>query len=316
MSAFGTVSLYAAQTGTMPASAVDSSGETEPNRVFNGVYQGSHLSRVAFPLGGIGAGMISIEGTGRLSQLSLHHKPDVFNEPKEVFSALWIKQMGTARVLEGPVPDWKKFGLKSGLYSGSAGGGGGTTYGLPRFAKAAFTSRFPFAEIALSDASLPVEVLIRAWSPFVPGDSFHSSLPVAALEFTFTNTGAAPIDCVYSFNARNFMSVPDGKLASVETLPNGFVLGQKPLPDKPHEEGYFSAISLDPNTKSNGRWFRGGWFDALTMIWKDVASGFCDNRPVPTEGKQSPGASLMVPFPRSWRKEDRAGAVLVVCADV
>jgi len=266
------------------------------NRSCHGIYEGPSLSRVAFPLGGLGAGMICIEGTGCLSHLSLHHRADIFNEPKEVFSALWIKQGAVARVLEGPVPDWKKFGLKGPEYAGSGSGGGGTTYGLPRFARAAFVSRFPFGEITLDDPGLPVRVLLRAWSPFVPGDSFHSCLPVAALEFSFVNTGPAALDCVYSFNARNFMSRADGSLSSVATLPNGFMFGQKPLPDKPHEEGYFSAVALDPNAKTNGRWFRGGWFDSLTMTWRDVASGFCGSRPAPVEGSPSPGASLMVPF--------------------
>jgi uncharacterized protein (DUF608 family) len=271
--------------------------ENDPaKRDYNGPYKASHLNRVAFPLGGLGAGMVCIEGTGCLSHLSLHHRADVFNEPREVFSALWIKQGGTARVLEGPVPEWKKFGVRGPEYGGSGSGGGGTTYGLPRFARAVFASRFPFAEITLDDPGLPVKVLLRAWSPFVPGDSFHSSLPVAALEFSFTNTGPAALDCVYSFNARNFMSRADGKLSLVETLPNGFTIGQKPLPDKPHEEGYFSATSPAPNTCSNGHWFRGGWFDPLTEIWKEVAAGFCGNRPVPAEGDPSPGASLMVPF--------------------
>ena len=257
--------------------------------------EGPHLNRVAFPLGGIGAGMVCIEGTGGLSHLSLHHRPDVFNEPPGVFSALWIKQLGTARVLEGPVPGWKKFGRKGPEYAGSASGGGGTTYGLPRFARAAFTSRFPFANLTLDDPGLPVSVLLQAWSPFVPGDSYHSSLPVAALEFAFRNTGSETLDCVYSFNAKNFMSRDDGRQSSILTQPNGFALGQQPLPDQPHAEGWFSAASPDPATQVNGGWFRGGWFDALTMIWKDVASGFCASRPAPA-GDPSPGASLMVPF--------------------
>jgi hypothetical protein len=46
------------------------------------VYHGPHLDRIAFPLGGIGAGMISLEGTGALSQVSLRHKPDVYHEPQ------------------------------------------------------------------------------------------------------------------------------------------------------------------------------------------------------------------------------------------
>ena len=282
--------------GGEPAASGPEAPESGPRRGPGETYAGPRLSRVAFPLGGIGAGMICLEGTGCLSHFSLHHQADVFNEPKEVFSALWIKQLGTARVLEGPVPGWKKFGRKGPEYQGSAGGGGGTTYGLPRFASAAFASRFPFAEITLTDPHLPVRVLLRAWSPFVPGDSMHSSLPVAALEFSFSNTGPTALDCVYSFNAKNFMARGDAPLSSVETLPNGFTLGQNPRPDQPHEEGYFSALSPDPNTKSNGHWFRGGWFDSLTALWNYVESGFCRHRPVPSEGDPSPGASLMVPF--------------------
>ena len=60
------------------------------------VYQGPHLDRVAFPLGGIGAGMISLEGTGALSQVSLRHKPDVYHEP-QAFAALHVKGAKTAR---------------------------------------------------------------------------------------------------------------------------------------------------------------------------------------------------------------------------
>ena len=36
-----------------------------------GVRRGERLNRIAFPMGGIGAGMLSLEGTGALSQVSL-----------------------------------------------------------------------------------------------------------------------------------------------------------------------------------------------------------------------------------------------------
>ena len=48
------------------------------------IFRGEHLDRVAFPLGGIGAGMISLEGTGALSQVSLRHKPNSFARGKLV----------------------------------------------------------------------------------------------------------------------------------------------------------------------------------------------------------------------------------------
>ena len=64
--------------------------EKTSRRPYNGPYEGETLSRVAFPLGGMGAGMICLEGTGALSHVSLRHKPEVFNEPC-VFAAICVK---------------------------------------------------------------------------------------------------------------------------------------------------------------------------------------------------------------------------------
>lgn len=42
---------------------------------FNGWYEGDYLSRIAFPLGGMGAGWICLEGSGMLSRFSLWNQP-------------------------------------------------------------------------------------------------------------------------------------------------------------------------------------------------------------------------------------------------
>ena len=55
--------------------------------------------------------------------------------------------------------------------------------GLPRFREASFDGAFPFGVVRLSDKDLPVRVVIKGFSPFVPGDSAASSLPVASLEY-------------------------------------------------------------------------------------------------------------------------------------
>jgi hypothetical protein len=52
----------------------------------------------------------------------------------------------------------------------------------------------------------------------------------------------------------------------------------------------------EPAVKVNHIWFRGGWFDALTMAWNDIAKGACHDQPPVTEGAPSPGASLFVPL--------------------
>lgn len=161
-----------------PADAVRTTpgpdGKAAVGKRYNDAYTGDRLSRVAFPMGGLGAGMVCLEGAGALSHVSIRNKPDVFNEPC-VFAAVSLKgRPDAARVLEGPVPAWKLFGP-----AGTGNGAGGKTYGLPRFRQATFRPRFPFATVALADPAVPIAVEITGWSPFEPGDADHASLPVA-----------------------------------------------------------------------------------------------------------------------------------------
>ena len=140
--------------------------------VYNSFYTGKYLDRIEFPIGGIGAGMFCIEGTGAISHMSVRNRPEVFNEPC-MFAAISVKglEKGT-KILEGMVPDWKKFGTPN-----SGNGSPGTTYGFPRFEKTTFLARFPFANIDLEDKDIPMEVKLTAWSPFIPTDQDNSSLP-------------------------------------------------------------------------------------------------------------------------------------------
>ena len=259
-------------------------------RPYNSEYSGEYLNQVAFPLGGIGAGMICLEGTGALSHVSLRNHPEVFNEPC-VFAAISIKGKRTgARVLEGPVPPRKLFGA-----AGGGNGAAGSSYGLPRFAVATFKTRFPFGVVTLTDPRLPLGVEITGWSPFEPGDADNSSLPVAALEYRFTNRSKDPVEAVFSFNAKNFMAT-GGNPQAVRPVGGGFILWGGGPKEKPWEEAAFSATVSEPGAKVNYGWFRGGWWDALTMAWKDVAEGACYDRAPLTEGGASPGASLFVPI--------------------
>jgi hypothetical protein len=254
------------------------------------IYTGSHLDRVAFPLGGIGAGMLCVEGTGALSHVSLRHRPEVTHEP-QAFAALHVKGAKTARVLEGPVPMWKAFGSQS----GEPGNGlSGRTYGLPRFAEASFEARFPFATVSLADPTMPVAVELTGWSPFTPGVADDSSLPVAGIEYRFVNHSEQTVEAVFSFHAANFMTLGDG--ARIGTTAGGFVLEQPALPDKPEAAGALAAFTDAPATAVDAAWFRGGWFDALTMVWNRVAAGEVVSQAPHAEGAPSTGGSLYVPF--------------------
>lgn len=73
-----------------------------------------NLSHIAFPLGGVGAGMFCLQGNGMLGNFSLRNEPDINNEPN-VFSALCVKHSGenVARVIEGQIPVHKIFSSTS-----------------------------------------------------------------------------------------------------------------------------------------------------------------------------------------------------------
>jgi uncharacterized protein (DUF608 family) len=264
--------------------------QASPRRRYNQEYTGRSLDRVAFPMGGIGAGMICLEGTGALSHFSLRNKPEVFNEPC-VFAAVAVKgATNVARVVEGPVPSWKLFGP-----AGTGNGASGRTYGLPRFRHAAFRARFPFGRVALTDPAVPLAVELTGWSPFEPNDADAASLPVAGLEYRFTNTSSSRVEAVFSFNARNFMAIGN-QGSGVRKTARGFVLFQQGSEKKPSDAGAFSVEAVEDGVTVNPAWFRGGWWDPLTMAWNAVEDVAVIDRPDVSEGGASPGGSLFVPF--------------------
>lgn len=255
---------------------------------YNGTYTGEYLNRIAFPVGGIGAGMFCVEGTGAFSHVSVHHHPEMFNAPDQ-FAAISVKGVKNgAKVLEGPVPDWKKFGMP-----GAGNGMAGANYGLPRFLHAEFKARFPFCYIDLQDNDIPFKVKIKGWSPFVPTDEDASSLPVGALEYHFENTDTKTHEAIFSYNTRNFM-LEGGQKGGIKKITNGLVLSQEGKEKEPWRAGDFAVFTDDDKTVGDYCWFRGGWWDPLTMAWETVKNGEVKpNEPI--EG-EAPGASLYLPF--------------------
>lgn len=254
------------------------------------VFSGSRIDHIAYPIGGLGAGMFCLEGTGAISNMSVRNRPDLFNEPC-MFAAIHVKgvENGT-KVVEGPVPDWKKAG-----HHNIGQGSGGTTWGLPRFESVgSFEARFPFATLTLQDGDLPLDVTIAGWSPFIPNDEDNSGLPAGALEYTFTNTSASDVEAVFSFNSRNFIGWNNPEECETLNMDGGFILACKPLEQYPHDAGWFAVYApFEDDVTTDCCWFRGGWWDPLTMAWNKVASG--DVTAVePAEG--STGSSLYVPI--------------------
>jgi uncharacterized protein (DUF608 family) len=268
-------------------SSTTDKGEMDPAvHQFNSFYTGKNLDRVAFPLGGIGAGMFCMDGTGSISHLSVNNKPEIFNEPI-CYAAISIPGLENgAKVLEAQVPEWKLYGP-----GGTANGAPGKSYGLPRFETGRFLARFPFALLELEDQDIPLNVKVTGWSPFIPTDADNSSLPVGAMEYTFKNSSTKEIEAVFSWNSRNILVEGTGRILEAK---NGFTLTGKP--DKESTPGLtgFTVFVSDSNAVVDYCWFRGEWFDPHMILWKNIETGnMPNNRPV---AEPASGASIYVPI--------------------
>jgi len=249
---------------------------------------GDHLDRIAFPLGGIGAGMVCLAGSGALTNVSVRHGPNIGSEAP-MFAALSVKATGFARVLEGPVAPHKRFPS----FAAESDAAIQSLWGLPRFRHASFQGSFPFAEVSLADDDSPFDVTVTGWSPFEPGQEDDASLPVAGLEYRFVNRTAKPVEAVFSFNAGNVMA--GEKDGHIRPLAGGFILGGA-IEDRPWTAGAFAVSTDDGAAMVNHAWFRG--FAYRYIVWKDIAEGACYARPPLPEGSGEPvpGATLFVPF--------------------
>jgi len=281
--------LHAGKKGAAEGEYDDADASSSAKRKYNQSYFNEYLNRVAFPIGGLGAGMFCLEGTGAISHMSVRNRPEIYHEPS-LFSAIAIKGLKNGvKVLEGPVPDWKMFGQR-----GTGNGAAGSTYGLPRFQKASFKTHFPFATITLQDEDIPLGITVKGWSPFIPGDEDNSSLPAGAFEFSFTNKSTHPVEAIYSFNTKNFLADTESAVNRIDAVKNGFVLMQQPTKEKPEAEASFAVYTDSDDTVVDHCWFRGGWWDPLTMAWNTVNAA--NTRATKPVEKDAPGASLYVPF--------------------
>lgn len=267
-----------------------------------GPWSGSLLDHWAFPMGGIGAGMMCLEGRGSLSHVSLRHRMERYHEPL-TFAAIALRgRPASARVIEGPVPRHRIF---------AAPGGGlgcvGKTYGLPRFTDVTAKAQFPFCRLDLNEPEYPLEVMLVGWSPFTPPDADAASLPVAALEYTFRNRSAEPIEAVFSFNSVNFLVQEPGRQImagqqgrggtdyGVTRDKDGFTLWERGRGARAVRTAACRISATGGDVAVNPRWFRGAWYDAQTVAWSSVeAAEPVDKSDYDDDGAPSPGGSLFV----------------------
>jgi len=284
-------------------------------------YSADTATQVAMPLGGIGAGCICLNGYGGLQDFSVWNRPSTTALPERdassqaAFAILHIKGASpVTKLVEGPFPVLKIFdqGLQGeGYFRGGF-------EGFPRFQKCVFKGEYPFGEATISDSSVPLQVSLTAWNPFIPLDDKNSGIPCAVLEYTLHNSSPKTVEYEFSYHLSHLApGCGEDRSASRNTvIPDRGVFLHNV--EKPNAEGYGSAslIALGNKPRIKGMWLRSpGWeFDSLSALWREVSTGtFSANdgsNDIDTKGRNggsillagtlAPGESRTYPIVVAW----------------
>jgi uncharacterized protein (DUF608 family) len=150
------------------------------------------------PVGGINAGGVYLGGDGRLWLW------DIFNDNREGIEPKLVKwerktphgdyihSRSGACYLE-PAQNIRP--LEQGFAFKIEYGGKKTVKYLKEYDwdEILFEAGYPVGTVRYIDRSLPVEITLRAYSPFIPLDEDDSGLPASILSFLFKNTGTSPV---------------------------------------------------------------------------------------------------------------------------
>ena len=291
-----------------------------PGRTFTKVA----LREIAFPLGGIGTGTVSLGGYGQLRDW------EIFNRPAKgcllPFTFVTARFAGPAfpkpklRVLERqPLPPFNQ----------GEGYIRSTGLGLPRFREAVFTGTYPIANLRLHDPKLPVTVSIEAFNPMLPLDPAESSLPVAIFNYRFTSRATARIDLALAFSLMNPVGFDgigklDHRRASCfgrnqntfrqEGPLAGLVYTSNKYAPDTARHGSLALLTTGSDLSYRAAWEHGGWWDDFQKWWDEFQStGRFSSQPAPesADGQTEystlanhltlePGETKTVPFVLAW----------------
>ncbi len=259
-------------------------------------FTGRQLATIAFPLGGIGTGSISLGGRGQLRDWEIYNRPDKGRTPEYAFASIWAKAGAAkpvARVLEARLLP---------PYASASGLGPANAPGLSRLARATFTGEFPVARIAFQDARLPVQVTLEAFSPFIPLDPDNSGLPVALLRYRVKNPGAAKATVSIAFSLDNPVAAAGGRRGAGDARTaefrqgagvQGLYMTNPLMAAADPQNGSFALCLLNPPASSKVTYLRGWpaakWWASPTFFWDDFTA---DGLLGPEAGQRRPIGSL------------------------
>ena len=288
----GTLAISGAPAqSTLPGMAQEKSPESGPAEQaeidYPRVFEGRHRKIVAFPLGGVGSGSLSLGGRGQLCEWWIFNRPDKGHAPNYAFPSIWVKAKNrkpVVRVLESRFTP---------PYEGPNGLGSANVPGLPRFASCRFTGKFPMAEVDFEDLETPVKITLEAFTPFIPLEADDSGLPCAVLRYRVSNPGTSGVRTSIAFSIENPVGdqgrtneYREGSILRGLLMTNPFLAPTDPL------SGSFALVLLGAETGKvtylRG-WPSAQWWEPAVLFWDDFSA---DGNLGPEEARRGPVGAL------------------------
>ena len=294
------------------------------------LYTGEDLARIAFPLGGIGTGTISLGGRGNLQDWEVWNSPNKGARPNYTLPVIWARAAGgkpVTKVLERRLlpPYDTAFGLSPSDLAG-----------MPRMDETVFSATYPLAGVGFFDTRLPLNVNLSACSPFIPMDPENSGLPAAILVYTVENPGPKRVDAAIVWSMENccgwggsFEGIWAGRQGlgmNVNEFARGDGFAGLKMTSKKHAPdsmnfGSFALVTDHPGVTWQAAWTEQGWWDRAQRFWdRPSKDGSLEEGPTLSEPSPDgatwigslgvrfslePGQEAQVPFVIAWHVPNR-----------
>ena len=245
------------------------------------IFAGRQLEMLAFPLGGVAAGSVSLGGRGQLRDWQIFNRADYGKAPNYAFPSIWAQtgdSKPVVRVLEARL---------TAPYASAGGLSPERVSGLTRLESSTFTGEFPMAKIAFRDRKLPVKVTLEAFSPFVPLDAEGSGLPVAVLRYRISNPGKEKATVSIAFSLDNPVGI-DSRQSSPPAVAagrttefrntngvEGLFMSNPAAPKDAPLAGSFALCILgagDGKVSHLRGWPRAKWWASPLLFWDDFSA--------------------------------------------
>lgn len=161
--------------------------------------------RSGVSLGGLGCGWFELRQDGQFYNWSIFNNRPVGREPAVPFNRQSILFFLVRYQVRGENPRLSLLQIEE-SHDNAGIEGHEFHYIFPWMQgvdRIGYSATFPFIHLDFHDEIMPLEVRLRAWSPFIPRNAKDSALPAAYFDFEVVSTCGRPVDVTLMASMRN-----------------------------------------------------------------------------------------------------------------